>query len=166
MREITWILALVGALSACSGDGGEGKGDDDDDDTTEAFSPMSGEWTITLTLADDGCNYGAAPEPYTATLDVDGATATLTEDDVVWDCTISGTAMTCATGDTIDNTTVDLSVSLDGTIDGTFSDEHSFTFTSNANISCDGADCPLFEAELGATLPCTSTFDGEAVHGG
>ena len=111
-------------------------------------------------IVDDTCEY---PDPPT---DPDGnftivstgeGTFTVDDGDVLFDCTVSGSAFNCPERltETIDASPLDAIVSVHVSITGTFSSANAASGRQTANVSCVGADCATAGAAVGVTFPCS-----------
>ncbi len=160
MRSIGWwIMVSAGALAGCPSEE-EPKGGRDN---VDMLAPTEGTWDVALDFVDNGCNIDRETSGYPAELALDGDAGTLVDDDgTTWDCALADGVLDCVTEQVQEETAVDLQLKFSAEQRWTFTADDAADVTLAFQLDCEGADCAAFEAELGATLPCTSTSEGTA----
>ncbi|MBO87247.1 MAG: hypothetical protein CL927_18015 [Deltaproteobacteria bacterium] len=169
MRNFHLALALVGIIG-CSGK-------DEDSSAAADFAPTEGIWNwsgATYTL--DECSLESAFPPaildaleWSVTLQ-DGGFAVQQDAFVPLDCTLDGMDFSCPATLETDVTEwpagssqtgdPDVTNYTNGTVAGTFSDAETASIIFSPTVTCEGADCDAYGAEVGAPSPCDSVIEG------
>lgn len=173
MRKAT-ALGMIFLLAAC--------GEKDGDSASSDILPTEGPWGYeNFTFDSDECNYESffpvgtiEAIELTLALTADGYSMSSTLTDNPIECTMVGADYSCelsATDDVVEwpkgskntgdpdavNTTVT-------SVSGSFIDEISATFAASLTNDCEGADCETLAAEVGATVPCTTSVSSDLVY--
>ncbi|MBW2261611.1 MAG: hypothetical protein JRG91_06520 [Deltaproteobacteria bacterium] len=151
MRLLAIALAASFVAAGCGSDGNGGG----------TINPNSGTWLfVPGSIVDDTCEYADPPTDPSgdfAMLSTGDGTFTVNDGDVVFDCTVSGSAFNCPERltETIDASPLDAIVSVHVSITGTFSSANAASGRQTANVTCVGADCAAAGAAVGVTFPCS-----------
>ena len=153
-----YMITLAGLLVISMGCSEKETDSAEEEEEESAFAPTEGEWKAgQFTLTSDTCGAGLGEETddtITLTM-VDDASFTLSDEEVSFDCTLSGQDFTCGA--------LEDSMAMDGqdavlkfviTQSGSFSSESAGTLALDWQQSCEGADCDAMAEMMGMTLPC------------
>ena len=142
----TLLFALGFALVGCGG-----------------ITPMSGDYTGTVTLVADTCGINEDAEvgnsedfETTIVFNEDGSVVFDDNDDFV--CTADGAIVTCALTDVSSPDEADYAITQVLAAEMVWDTNTSFIGSQSVSISCEGADCSVLE-DNGYSFPCSSDYD-------
>ena len=160
MKTPIIACTLLSTLIAC----GDKTEDTSADTTQEAFTPTTGEWTMSnLEITSDTCGLGesdtGAPEDtlMNLTLNTDGSYTLVVDSELSFSCTLTGRDMAC---DPYTQSNQGITQSM--VVNVTFSDANTLHGSLGMDLTCaEGADCSMYQ-QMGMTIPCSmvGSFDG------
>lgn len=170
MKTPIIACTLLSTLIAC-GDKTEDTSSNTTTDTTdttqEAFTPTTGEWTMSnLEITSDTCGLGESdtgtPEDtlMNLTLNTDGSYTLEVDAELSFSCTLTGRDMAC---DPYTQSNQGITQSM--VVNVTFSDANTLHGSLGMDLTCaEGADCSMYQ-QMGMTIPCSmvGSFDGFVV---
>ena len=173
-----WALALVSVMAlACGEDDKSEDTVEDDDASPDSSMPVEGSWSAgnqrVLSdscgiFEDDGDDTGDAGDDLATITHTGDDTFTISADELLLDCTMSGSGFTCVSEPLRDDLTDD---GLDAVLISTYTASSpggatAATLQLAFDMECEGTACSALEESFGSAFPCSVVIEVDVTHVG